>query len=582
MYKAQTEDLLFTLNSIAGLDELCDAGRFGDLSSDLVEAVLSEAGKFASEVIAPLNRAGDEHGCKLDCSTHQVTTAPGWREAYAQWVEAGWPGVPCPQEFGGQNLPVMIGLAVQELWNSAASAFGIGTLLTQGAINALKSHASDELKARYLPDMVAGNWTGTMCLTEPQAGTDLGALKTRAVPAGNGNYKISGTKIFITYGEHDLAENIIHLVLARLPDAPGGHRGISLFVVPKFLVNDDGSIGARNDVKCTGIEHKMGLHGSPTATMQFGDEGGATGWLVGEENRGLQCMFTMMNDARLHVGMQGVALAERSFQQALAYAMERKQGSRPGHDGPVAIIEHADVRRMLLDMQAQTAAARAVCYLCARAIDLEHRAEDEKTARENAGRAGLLTPVAKAYGTDTGFEVTSTGIQVHGGMGYIEETGAAQHLRDVRITQIYEGTNGIQALDLTGRKLPLDNGEVVKSWLAEQRSIASGLGADVPGVASSLQKAIGSLEEITALQLERLSMKDERAQAAAASYLRAFALVAGACALAAGAKKSGDPRRVRMAQYFAANHLPAVVWLADIVAQGAGSIIERKNDPLMV
>jgi acyl-CoA dehydrogenase len=346
---------------------------------------------------------------------------------------------------------------VQELWNTAASAFGIGTLLTQGAVDALSAHGSDDLKRRYLPNMASGRWTGTMVMTEPQAGSDLGAVRTRAERRDDGSYAITGTKIFITYGEHDLTENIVHSVLARIEGAPDGTKGLSLFLVPKFLANADGSLGARNDVKCIGLEEKLGIHGSPTCTMRFGDEGGATGFLVGEENKGLACMFTMMNNARLHVGMQGVAIAERATQHAIAYARERRQGSAAGEQ-TAPIIEHPDVRRMLLDMKARTAAARAVCFETARALDLARHGRDDVERRANADLAALLTPVAKAFSTDMGTAVASLGIQVHGGMGYIEETGAAQHLRDARICQIYEGTNGIQAIDLVTRKLALADG----------------------------------------------------------------------------------------------------------------------------
>jgi len=569
MYTPQIEDLKHTLKDIVGFEELLDSGVFGDLSFDLVEAVLEEGGKFARDVIAPLNRAGDEHGCKFDPHSHDVTTAPGWKEAYQQWTEAGWAALPCEEEFGGQGLPLLMGLAAQELWNTAASAYGIGTLLTQGAINALSAHGSDAIKQAYLAKMVSGEWTGTMCLTEAQAGSDLGALKAKARPLDDGSFAISGTKIFITYGEHDLTENIIHLVLARLPDAPEGSRGISLFVVPKFLLNDDGTPGKRNDVKCVGLEHKLGIHGSPTATMQFGDDGGAIGWMVGQENRGLNCMFTMMNDARLHVGMQGVAVAERAYQQALAFAKERKQSARPGSNGPVPIIEHPDVARMLLDMKAKTAAARAICYQCARALDLAEHTGDA----DQAALGALLTPVNKAYGTDTGFEVASLGVQVHGGMGYIEETGAAQHLRDVRITQIYEGTNGIQALDLVGRKLPLGNGQVVRDWLAAQRAIADGLGDDMAGVAVTLTSAIEKLEQATNTMLGWLVAKDEQAMAAATRYLKAFALVAGTAAMAKGANASGDKKRQQLVAYFASNHLVEVTSLVEIVENGAGEVL---------
>jgi len=578
MYTPQIEDIKHTLNDIIGMQKLLESGVFGDLSQDLVEAILVEGGKFAAEVIAPLNRVGDEHGCELDADTHAVTTPPGWREAYVQWAQGGWAALPCEEEYGGQGLPLLLGLASQELWNTAACAFALSTLLTQGAVNALKVHGSDELKKTYLPNMVSGTWTGTMCLTESQAGTDLGMLKTKAKPNSDGSFAISGTKIFITYGDHDMTENIVHLVLARLPDAPEGYRGISLFVVPKFIPDENGAPGKKNDVKCIGLEHKLGIHGSPTAVLRFGDEGGATGWLVGQENRGLACMFTMMNDARLHVGLQGVAIGERAFQLALAYAKERKQGTKPGSDGasnvPVPIIEHADVARMLLEMKSKVAAARAICYETARALDLAEHLSDEKEKSDQAALAALLTPIAKAFSTDIGSEVASLGVQVHGGMGFIEETGAAQHLRDVRITQIYEGTNGIQALDLIDRKLPLGNGEVVLNWLVAQGKIADSLDGELAGVSTLLKTAITHLETATAKMLERVIKKDQRAEAAATTYLRAFALVAGAAAMAKGAQANGDAKRVQLVKYFAANHLIKVGALVEIVDGGAGEVLE--------
>ncbi len=588
MFTPQVEDLKYTINEISGLREMIERGLFQDISDDLVDAILNEAGRFSQEVIAPLNRTGDETGCKFDPEKNAVTTPPGWKQAYDQWVEGGWPSLPCPQDFGGQNLPMQISLAAQELWNSATMAFGLGPLLTQGAVNALKSHGTDELKQKFLHKMVSGEWTGTMCLTEPQAGSDLGALKTRAEPAGDGTYKITGTKIFITYGEHDLTDNIVHLVLACLPDAPRGEGMMksmvpsSLFVVPKFLLNEDGSPGRRNDVKCVGIEHKLGIHGSPTATMQFGDDGGATGYLVGGEHRGLSCMFTMMNDARLHVGMQGVAVAERAFQQALAYAFERKQGQINGKN--VTIINHPDVRRMLLDMKAKIAAARALCYQCAAALDLEKYSTDEGEKRSNKALAALLTPVVKAFGTDIGVEVASTGIQVHGGMGFIEETGAAQHLRDVRITPIYEGTNGIQALDLVMRKLPMGKGGVYKAWAKEQAKICKQIANIMPDVAARLAPAIDELNDTTEWLLQRRGEHDARAIASTTNYLRAFALVAATAALAKGVINGSDRAdigaRKKILAYFAANHLPKAAGLCNIVKHGSAAIIDKDNDPL--
>ena len=539
MFTPQISDLTHNLTEVTSFAAHVERGRFGDLSMDLVDAVLSEAGRFAAEVLAPINRPGDVEGCTFDPDTSSVVTASGWRDAYRQWSEAGWPALPCEPKHGGQGLPVTVGLAVQELWNTAASAFGIGTLLTQGAVDALVSHGSDELQAKYLPSMVSGDWMGTMNLTESQAGSDLSLIKTRAEPAGDGSYRITGTKIFITHGEHDLTENIIHLVLARLPDAPPGTRGISLFLVPKVHVNDDGGLGQRNDVKCIGIEHKLGIHGSPTCTMRYGDTDGAVGWLVGEENKGLNCMFTMMNNARLHVGMQGVAVAERACQQALAFAEERKQGRGPDGPDTVAIIEHADVRRMILRMKALTAAARCICYETALALDLSQFADNATERDENAALGALLTPVAKAFSTDIGVEVASLGVQVHGGMGFIEETGAAQHLRDARITPIYEGTNGIQALDLVTRKLPLDNGQTLARYLADKSDLAQTLAdtdnEDLSVIGGKLQQAIQSLLEATEFVTSYLPARDERAVALATPYLELFGLTAGGAGLARGA-----------------------------------------------
>ncbi len=437
MYRAPVEEIAFTLKHVAGLEEALEAGLFGDLGSDLVDAVLGEAGRFASEEIAPLAKAGDEHGALLKGG--KVTTPPGWKELYRRWVDAGWNALSGPEAYGGQALPTQLAMAAQEMWNSAAMAFGLGPMLTMGAIEALDKHATEDLKAKYLAKLVSGEWMGTMNLTEPQAGSDVGALRTRAEPAGDGTYRLFGQKIFITYGEQDFSDNIVHLVLARLPDAPAGTRGISLFLVPKFLVNDDGSLGRRNDVFCSGLERKLGIHGSPTCTMIYGDgfggaEPGAVGWLIGEENKGLACMFTMMNNARLAVGIQGMALAEAATQKALAYANERRQGKAADHagEGMASIVHHPDVQRNLLTMKALTQMARGICYACAFAIDMGRVARGGEAGywRE---RANLLTPLAKAFSTDVGVEVASLGVQVHGGMGFIEETGAAALYRDARI-----------------------------------------------------------------------------------------------------------------------------------------------------
>src|SRR5580700_137251 len=471
-YRAPINDMLLALNHGAGLQAAVKAGHYGDFDADITAAVLEEAGKFASDVLAPLNRVGDEHGIKL--AANKVTTAPGWPDAYQRWTAAGWNAVSGPEAFGGQGLPLAINAACTEIWSASNVAFGLCPLLTLSAIEALDAHGSDELKTIYLEKLVTGEWTGTMQLTEPQAGSDVGALRTRAEKQADGTYRIKGTKIFITYGDHDMTDNIVHFVLARLPDAPAGTRGISLFLIPKFMVNADGSLGERNDIYASGVEHKLGMHASPTCTMTMGDRGGAIGYLIGEENQGMRCMFTMMNQARLGVGLEGVGVADRAYQQALAYAQERKQGKAVGNkngDGSDAIIVHPDIKRMLLQMRSLTAAARSICYATAVALDVATRAKDAKVRTDAAARGALLTPIAKAFSTDIGNEVTSLGVQVHGGMGFIEETGAAQYSRDARITTIYEGTNGIQAIDLVTRKLGANGGAAVAAHIEELRGI---------------------------------------------------------------------------------------------------------------
>src|SRR5690349_20030791 len=504
-YRAPVADIAFTLKHSAGLSRALEEGLYGDLTEVDVDAVLEEAGKFASTVIAPLNAVGDKLGTPLKDGA--VTMPPGWREAYTAWAEGGWNGLAAAEEWGGQGLPHALNAACIEMWNSASMAFGIGPVLTMGAIEALAQHGAEPLKQKYLGKLTTGEWMGTMQLTEPQAGSDVGALRTKAERNPDGTYRISGQKIFITYGEHDLTDNIIHFVLARLPDAPAGNRGISLFLVPKFLVNKDGSLGARNDVRAHSIEHKLGIHASPTCTMVYGDNGGAVGYLVGEENRGLACMFTMMNLARLSVGLQGVGIAERATQQAMQYARERKQGRALGAtSGSSAIIEHPDVKRMLMTMRALTRAARAICYATAGAIDGSHGKSDDAKAAD--GRAALLTPIAKAFSTDIGIEVASLGVQVHGGMGFIEETGAAQHLRDARIAAIYEGTNGIQAIDLATRKVPLQGGAVVRAYLDELRTIVKAVQATndpaFGATGARLAEAVDSLDRATTWLLGKI------------------------------------------------------------------------------
>ena len=579
-YRAPVSDIAFTLKHSAGLKRAIDEGLYGDLSEDVVDAVLEEAGKFASTVIAPLNAVGDKHGTPFKDGA--VTMPPGWKQAYTAWAQGGWNGLAASEQWGGQGLPHALNAACIEMWNSASMAFGIGPVLTMGAVEALERHGTDALKQKYLEKLTTGEWMGTMQLTEPQAGSDVGALRSRAERAPDGTYRITGSKIFITYGEHDLTDNIIHFVLARLPDAPPGTKGISLFLVPKFHVGDDGQLGARNDARCHSIEHKLGIHGSPTCTMVYGDNGGATGWLVGEENRGLNCMFTMMNNARLAVGLQGVAIAERATQAALAYANERRQG-RAGANGSSPIVAHADVRRMLLTMRALTHAARAICYATGAAIDRSHRAGDDAARKAAHERASLLTPVAKAFSTDIGVEVASLGVQVHGGMGFVEETGAAQHYRDARIAPIYEGTNGIQAIDLVTRKLPMSGGAVVKAYLDELRATVTTVqAANDPAFGATgarLAEAVEALDRATTWLLGKLDRSPDAALAGATPYLRLFACAAGGCALAeeglAESRLNGGidgGGRVALARFFAENIAVQARGLETTVTEGADSI----------
>jgi acyl-CoA dehydrogenase len=581
-YHAPLTDMGFALKYGAALAPALEQGLFGDLSMDDVEAVLTEAGRMASDIIAPLNRVGDLNGATIKDGV--VTTAPGWKEAYRAWCKGGWNGLPSPTEWGGQGLPQVVNAACTEMWNAASAAFGVGPLLTMGAIDALNVHGSDELKRRYLEKLVTGEWTGTMHLTEPQAGSDVGALRTRAERAGDGTYRIKGQKIFITYGEHDLTDNIIHLVLARLPDAPPGTRGISLFLVPKLLLNADGSPGIRNDVRAHSIEHKLGIHGSPTCTMIFGDQGGATGYLVGEENAGMACMFTMMNRARLAIGLQGVGIAECATQQATAYARERKQGRTPGMPAnqSAPIIAHPDVKRMLMTMRALTQAARTICYVTAMALDRAERSGDNAARHAAHARASLLTPVAKAFSSDIGFEVASLGVQVHGGMGFIEETGAAQLLRDARIAPIYEGANGIQAIDLVTRKLPLADGAAVESFLGELRRIVEAVNAtNDPALGWSgvrLEEAVESLTRTTRWILAKLGNGADEVLAGATPYLRLFGVATGGCLLAqqalAALRNNADAGpRVGLARFFAENIAVQAGALERSVVEGGAGVL---------
>jgi alkylation response protein AidB-like acyl-CoA dehydrogenase len=583
-YAAPLADMRFALTEIAGLGEIARLPGCEQATPDLVDAVLEEAGKLAGGVLAPLNRAGDQQGSRLENGV--VRTPAGFKEAYAQYVAGGWNALPFAPEHGGQGLPVALATAVLEMWNSANMGFALCPLLNVGAVEALEAHGSAEQKRVYLPKLISGAWTGTMNLTEPQAGSDVGALRTRAVREGD-HYRITGQKIFITYGEHDMADNIVHLVLARLPDAPPGTQGISLFLVPKFLINPDGSLGQRNDVRCVSLEHKLGIHASPTCVLAYGDNGGAIGYLVGEENRGMACMFTMMNNARLNVGLQGVAIAERAYQQARDYARQRVQG-RPVTAKTAStypIIHHPDVRRMLLSMRADTEAMRALAYYTAAAIDrARHHPEAERRAAAQQ-RVDLLIPVVKAWCTDRGVEIASTGVQIHGGMGFIEETGAAQHLRDARITPIYEGTNGIQANDLIGRKLLRDRGRAAEALIAEMRSLDRDLatrpGDDMAVIRARLGAGIDALAAATGWMVENGAADAARALVGAVPYLNLMGAVTGGwlmaqAALAAErrlAAREGDARfheaKLMTARFFAEHRLAQAPALLPAVTGGA-------------
>jgi acyl-CoA dehydrogenase len=581
-YRAPISDMLLALNHGAGLEAAVKAGHYGDFDGDIASAVLEEAGRFASDVLAPLNRTGDEHGVKLEGSS--VITAPGWPDAYKRWTAAGWNAVSGSEEFGGQGLPLAINAVCTEIWSASNISFGLCPLLTLSAIEALEAHGSEELKKIYLEKLISGEWPGTMQLTEPQAGSDVGALRSRADRSGDGSYRIKGTKIFITYGDHDMSDNIVHFVLARLPDAPAGTKGISLFLIPKFLVHADGSFGERNDIYVSGIEHKLGMHAAPTCTMTMGDHGGAIGYLIGEENRGMQCMFTMMNQARLAVGLQGVGIADRAYQQALAFAQERRQGRAVGKPGTESdpIIVHPDVKRMLMQMRAMTAASRTICYATAVALDVSTRAKDAKVRATAGARAALLTPIAKAFSTDIGNEATSIGVQIHGGMGFIEETGAAQHYRDARITQIYEGTNGIQSIDLVTRKLAANGGESVWALLDELKDIVKQVEAsNDPAFGTTgvkLRDALASLERTSHWLLERVTSAPNEALAGATPYLRLFGATLGGCmlaseALAARGIGEADPQRyVTLARFFAENISVQAPALEKTVTDSADSV----------
>ena len=585
------------LEHLTDLDALCELPAFAALDRDTILGVLEENSRFVAEVIAPLNRVGDIEGSQHDPATNSVRTPTGFIDAYRRYVAAGWPGVPFPEVYDGGGFPWLVGIVMQEFISSANMAFSMAPLLTQGAIDLLMHHGSEEQKERYLKRMVTGEWTGTMNLTEPQAGSDVGAVRTKAVPAGDGSYRITGTKIYISFGEHDMVDNIVHLVLARTPDAPPGTKGISCFIVPKFLVNDDGSLGARNDVTCVSIEHKMGIKASPTCVMSFGEADGAIGYLIGEENQGMRYMFTMMNNARLSVGLEGLALGERAYQDALQYAQERRQGRAPGATGTdmSLIIELPDVRRMLMTMRSLIDALRAIVYVNASALDLAAHHPDAEVRERNQDLVELLIPISKGFGTDMGIEITSLAIQVYGGMGYIEESGVPQHFRDARITSIYEGTNGIQAMDLVGRKLPMRGGAIVASFLSDIAALDDSLAAAGPEfdlIRTGLASARATVDA-TVGWLSQNGIADVRnALAGATPFLRMFGLLTGARYLAeaalaakadldAGVGESEFLRaRITVARFYVANLLPAVAGLAPAVTAGFDDLFAI--DPAML
>ena len=584
-YVAPVKDMLFVMNELAGLADIVAYPSYEQAGADLdlAPAVLEEAAKFNQDVLAPLNWIGDQNPSSWKDGV--VTTTPGFKEAFEQFAAAGWQGVIHPTEFGGQGLPKLISTACLEMMNAANLSFALCPLLTDGAIEALLTAASPTLKDQFIPNMVAGKWTGTMNLTEPQAGSDLSLVRTRAVAQADGTYKISGTKIYITYGDHDMAENIVHLVLARTPDAPEGIKGISLFVVPKFVVNADGSLGERNDVQCVSIEHKLGIKASPTAVLQFGDHGGATGYLVGEENHGLEYMFVMMNAARFAVGMQGIAVAERAYQKAVQYAKDRVQSrDLAGSPGPVAIIHQPDVKRMLMTMRSYIEGSRALAYYAAAAYDAQHASPNEVSARENQELYEFLVPIVKGFSTEMSIDVASLGVQVHGGMGFIEETGAAQYYRDARILTIYEGTTAIQANDLIGRKTVRDGGAVAKGIaqkiLQTEKDLAASGSADAKAVLKQLSPAREAFETSVTYIVTHAKTDIKAVYAGSFAYLRLCGLLFSAwqmarALLAAERLRAGDPSffdaKIATARFFAENQLPQVQALATSILESGHS-----------
>jgi len=588
-YVAPLKDMQFVLKHVVGLGEVNRLAGWEELTDDVVDAILEEAGKVASEVLSPLNASGDRTGAVF--RDGKVTMPAGFRDAYWQWVKAGWGNVLAPPDFGGQGLPHLVATPVEEMWGSANLAFKLCPMLTQGAVEALDTVGSEALKRRFLPKMVAGEWTGTMNLTEPQAGSDLSLVRTRAVPQKDGSWRLFGQKIFITYGEHDYTDNIVHMVLARMEGAPEGVKGISLFLVPKVLVKEDGGLGARNDVKCASIEHKLGIHASPTAVLIYGEKDGAVGYLMGEPNRGLEYMFIMMNAARLSVGLEGVAIAERAYQRALAWSRERLQGKPAGSSGPktAPIVQHPDVKRMLLTMKSLAEAMRALAYWVSAMLDRARRHPDDAERRRCQAVVDLLVPVVKGWSTETGIEVASLGIQVHGGMGFIEETGAAQHLRDARITTIYEGTTGIQANDLVGRKVGREAGRTALAVIAQVQATRAELGRSgnehLTAIGERLASAVARLEETTQWIVSTYGTNPAAVASGAVYYLKLMGIVCGGWMMARAAQIAardleageGDAAflraKVLTARFYADHILPQSLALSAVAMGGAESVL---------
>jgi len=586
-YTAPLQDMQFVIKELVGLADITAMPDCAEVTEDLVDAVLDEAAKFAAGVLDPLNHTGDKTGARF--ADGSVTTPPGFKEAYRHFIAGGWNGLSGEAAYGGQGLPHVVSMPVQEMWNSANMAFCLCPMLTSGVLEAMKLKGTPGQKEKFLHKLTAGEWTGTMNLTEPQAGSDLSAVRTRAVPEGD-HYRLHGTKIFITWGEHDMAANIVHLVLARTPDAPEGVKGISLFIVPKFLVNDDGSLGSRNDVKCVSIEHKMGINASPTCVLAYGDGKGALGYLVGEENRGLEYMFIMMNHARLGVGLEGVALAERAYQHAREYAKTRVQGRAIGQKSGdrVTIIHHPDVKRMLLTMKAQTEAMRALAYSASAALDKANHHPDERERRTHQALVDFLIPIVKGWCTEQGVEIASVGVQIHGGMGFIEETGAAQYLRDARITTIYEGTTGIQAADLVGRKVGFEKGATAFAIIEVMRKIDAKLAAsgnpDVSAARENLLHAIDGLAAATQWVVDTFPHNPQAVAAVSVPFLKLWGTVGGGwlmarAALIADAKAGTDGdtdfyrAKIVTARFYAEHILPQAAGLTSAVTGGSSSVL---------